>query len=279
MDKSRTGALIVAARREKHLTQKELAQVLHVSDRTVSKWERGAGFPDISLLEPLADALELTVLDLLRGERRSEPDADAAVKEALDAFQEKRRQSRKYVLGELGKICLFLLAFGTVLAYMIPLKTAVDRTVTAGVYLNGELIAYTDVEIRGEIARNLATGSRGYWGRFAIDCMEWTTREQANAGISLKGGDGLAYAMSGITTHQLFDTSTMISQDMTQFAFALQSPNRLISDQPQAEQWCVLATSPEMYKAYCGQMADPPPPLTSPYPERLPGFPSAWKQW
>ena len=50
------------------MTQKELAAALHVSDRAVSKWERGAGFPDISLLEPLADALGLGVLDLLRGE-------------------------------------------------------------------------------------------------------------------------------------------------------------------------------------------------------------------
>ena len=50
------------------MTQKELAAALHVSDRAVSTWERGAGFPDISLLEPLADTLGLGVLDLLRGE-------------------------------------------------------------------------------------------------------------------------------------------------------------------------------------------------------------------
>ncbi len=71
MDKNKTGALIAAARKEKHLTQKELAKALHVSDRAVSKWERGAGFPDVSLLEPLADALDLRVLDLLRGRNRS----------------------------------------------------------------------------------------------------------------------------------------------------------------------------------------------------------------
>ena len=50
------------------LTQKELAEKLNISDRTVSKWERGAGFPDISLVEPLADALGLSVLELLHGE-------------------------------------------------------------------------------------------------------------------------------------------------------------------------------------------------------------------
>ena len=70
MDNQKTGALIARRRQELGLTQKELADRLNVSDRTVSKWERGAGFPDVSLLEPLADALGLSVLELIRGERR-----------------------------------------------------------------------------------------------------------------------------------------------------------------------------------------------------------------
>ena len=80
MDRTKTGALIAAARKEQNMTQKELAAALHVSDRAVSKWERGAGFPDISLLEPLADALGLGVLDLLRGERgTAEVESDGQV--------------------------------------------------------------------------------------------------------------------------------------------------------------------------------------------------------
>lgn len=80
MDRTKTGALIAAARKEQNMTQKELAEALHVSDRAVSKWERGAGFPDISLLEPLADALGLGVLDLLRGERgTAEVESDGQV--------------------------------------------------------------------------------------------------------------------------------------------------------------------------------------------------------
>ena len=83
MDKAKTGALIAAARKEKDMTQRELAAALHVSDRAVSKWERGAGFPDISLLEPLADALGLDVLDLLQGERGTEPEPELTVRQAL----------------------------------------------------------------------------------------------------------------------------------------------------------------------------------------------------
>ena len=69
MNNAKTGALIAARRKALELTQKELAQQLHISDRTVSKWERGAGFPDISLLEPLADALDVSIVDLIQGEQ------------------------------------------------------------------------------------------------------------------------------------------------------------------------------------------------------------------
>ena len=58
------------------LTQRQLAETLRISDRTVSKWERGAGFPDVALLEPLADALGLTVRSLLRGEAEP-PEAES----------------------------------------------------------------------------------------------------------------------------------------------------------------------------------------------------------
>ncbi len=264
MDRGKTGALIGAARKEKNMTQKELAAVLHVSDRAVSKWERGAGFPDVSLLEPLADALDLTVLDLLRGERTQEADVHAAVREALDTFQEKRRQTRRYVLGEAGKVCLFLLVFGGIVLTMFPIRRDVDRTVTAGVYVDGALAAYTDVEIRGEVSHNLLTGARDYWGRFAIGCVEWTCREQATAGISLNGEDGLTYTMSGVTAIDLWDMNTVISRDLTQFAMALQSPSYLVSGQPRAESWCVLATSPELYEAYRTQMGNGPPVLVCP---------------
>ena len=73
MDAQKTGGLISAARREKGLTQKELAQALHVSAQAVSKWERGLNFPDLALLGPLGDLLGLTVSELLSGTRGEEP--------------------------------------------------------------------------------------------------------------------------------------------------------------------------------------------------------------
>ena len=68
IDKNRFAAFISSRRREKGLTQRQLAERLHVSDKAVSKWERALSLPDIALLEPLADALGVTVTELLRGE-------------------------------------------------------------------------------------------------------------------------------------------------------------------------------------------------------------------
>ena len=70
MNLQKTGELIANARKECGYTQKELAGMLYISDRTVSKWERGAGFPDVSLLEPLAEALDLSISEVVMGEKR-----------------------------------------------------------------------------------------------------------------------------------------------------------------------------------------------------------------
>lgn len=82
MDAQKTGALIGKARREKGLTQKELAQALHVSPQAVSKWERGLNFPDLALLEPLSSQLGLTVSELLSG-MPGEPPQEELLRDSL----------------------------------------------------------------------------------------------------------------------------------------------------------------------------------------------------
>lgn len=61
MDNQKLGIFITELRKEKGLTQAQLAQKLNVTDKAVSKWERGVGFPDIKLLEPLADVLDISL--------------------------------------------------------------------------------------------------------------------------------------------------------------------------------------------------------------------------
>ena len=67
MDQYVTGAVIKELREKYHLTQAKLAEKLNVSDKTVSKWETAKGYPDISLLEPIAKVLEISVTELISG--------------------------------------------------------------------------------------------------------------------------------------------------------------------------------------------------------------------
>ena len=116
MNNQTTGALIQNLRKEKKLTQKELAQRLHVTDQAVSKWERGLCAPDIALLEPLAQALDTTVLELVSG-TRTEPQVyaepiESAVKEVLQYSEREiarkgKTMRKQSLLAGLG-VCLAL---------------------------------------------------------------------------------------------------------------------------------------------------------------------------
>lgn len=63
-----TGAMIRRLREERKMTQLQLAEKLNVSDKSISKWENGRGYPDISLIEPLAATLGVSVIELMSGE-------------------------------------------------------------------------------------------------------------------------------------------------------------------------------------------------------------------
>ena len=83
MDKEKTGQLITELRKEKGMTQKQLADALNVTDKAVSKWERGLSFPDISMLEPLSELLDVSIMELLAG-KRQDGDEPMSRKEAQD---------------------------------------------------------------------------------------------------------------------------------------------------------------------------------------------------
>jgi len=100
MDNMQFGAFIAQLRKELGLTQKELADKLNVTDKAVSKWETGKGFPDVKLLEPLAQALGVSLVELIQC-RRQETDsltvaeAEQVVTQALD--QSERTTARRYL--------------------------------------------------------------------------------------------------------------------------------------------------------------------------------------
>ena len=74
MDQVRIGRFIAEMRKTQNLTQRQLAERLSISDKTISKWECGKGLPEVSLMLPLCEALHITVNDLLSGEQLSDRD-------------------------------------------------------------------------------------------------------------------------------------------------------------------------------------------------------------
>jgi len=78
IDKEKFGTFVAQLRKEKGMTQKELAEKLFLSDKAVSKWERGLSVPDIAILSPLAEALGITVAELLNCERMKREDTQQA---------------------------------------------------------------------------------------------------------------------------------------------------------------------------------------------------------
>ena len=75
MEKEKIGKYIRKKRIEKGMTQQQLAEKIQVTEKAVSRWETGRGVPDISLLEPLAEELHVSVTELLNGEERVQEEA------------------------------------------------------------------------------------------------------------------------------------------------------------------------------------------------------------
>lgn len=70
MDQIKMGAFLKELRKEKHLTQEDLAEELHVSNRTISRWETGTSLPDINMLVMLSDFYAISIPELISGERK-----------------------------------------------------------------------------------------------------------------------------------------------------------------------------------------------------------------
>ena len=112
MDQIKIGKFIANERKRKGYTQKQLSEKLEISDKTISKWERGNGFPEVSLLLPLCNELEITVNELLCGERVSEEDYRKKAEENMVNLVREAQESKKKI------IISAIIAFFSLLASM-----------------------------------------------------------------------------------------------------------------------------------------------------------------
>ena len=115
MDATRFGLFVAEMRKENHMTQAELATKIKVTDKAVSRWERGLGFPDINSLEPLAEALGVSVLELMKSEKIVEAniqcgDADIIVTDTIKAAEHQKQveqqQEKRIILISIGVVAM-----------------------------------------------------------------------------------------------------------------------------------------------------------------------------
>lgn len=105
MEAKEMGEFIAGLRKEKQLTQAELAKKLNVTDKAVSRWERGIGYPDINTLEPLADALGITLTELMRCSKDTGKDSDEGIIASIEIAKIQRKKAVKRIItGGIGCI-------------------------------------------------------------------------------------------------------------------------------------------------------------------------------
>ena len=115
MDTKKIGALIAACRKEKGMTQAELGERLGVTNKTVSRWENGHYMPDLSLLEPLSKALDLSLEELLAGERLPEAPqaaAESRLQDVVDYSSQLLRKGRRWFSCIMLVLGVFAVLFG-----------------------------------------------------------------------------------------------------------------------------------------------------------------------
>ena len=121
MDNQKFGEFILSLRKEKSWTQLELAEKLNVTDKAVSKWERGVGFPDIKMIEPLAEVFDVSILEIMRSEKMSEQpipveNATEAITNVMDVVNFQRKIERRNIL-------ITITAFATIVMLLFLIDT------------------------------------------------------------------------------------------------------------------------------------------------------------
>lgn len=111
MDQIKIGRFIAETRKSKNLTQKQLAEKLSISDKTVSKWECGKGLPDVSIMLDLCEELQITVNDLLTGESVSKIDYQKKAEENMMNLMKENQENKKRMI--LSVICAVITIIAT----------------------------------------------------------------------------------------------------------------------------------------------------------------------
>ena len=105
MDQKKIGSFLRELRKEQRSTQEDLAEKLNVSSRTISRWETGSNMPDISLLIEIADFFDVSIPEIINGERKSEK-MDEEVKEVAEKLSDYADAEKVNIIKEIRKLSI-----------------------------------------------------------------------------------------------------------------------------------------------------------------------------
>lgn len=164
MNQIKTGKFIAQMRKEKGMTQAQLAEILYISNKTVSKWETGKGMPEVSLMLPLCETLGISVNELLTGERIPQKNYIEKAEENMMKLVNEAQESKK-------KIILASTVAGFSLLSAMPLffvaKTLETDTLTKAVLISIAVV----ILVTGIIIACIIDREAG-----AFECQECHTR-------------------------------------------------------------------------------------------------------
>ena len=144
MDQRKIGAFLKELRKEKGITQEQMAEELGVSGRTISRWETGSNMPDISLLVEIAEFFDVSVPEIIKGERKSEDMKDEA-KEVAETMSDYAKAEKEQLVRSIRNLSIMgLIAF---IVYMVLGKTGVydSNNVVRYFYKLSEVLIYVTV--------------------------------------------------------------------------------------------------------------------------------------
>lgn len=192
----------------------------------------------MSLLEPLADALGLSVLDLLRGEEQETPEPEGTVRRCLALLVRQTKEKTRKRLGQILGSLLALAVAGFVLFGILDragvFLRPVSQTMTAVVYSpNGELTGETTVTIDG---KRKIVGEQSFVGRFAIEAVEATCRENVTAQIQwdtmgVEGWQDVQYYRPGEFCSLGVERMLYITENMQSFGLKLEDGTIIATDE------------------------------------------------
>ena len=144
MDKERFGKFICQLRKEKGMTQKELGDKLHLTNKAISKWECGLSLPDICIIEDIAQNLDISVLELLNGEKNLESDisnekanriVEDTVKHSGETIKKLKRKVTILIGLIIGLLPVIFTIFSVACIYLIKDEKTVDDAILTLVFM------------------------------------------------------------------------------------------------------------------------------------------------